>query len=286
LLESPKYQRDIFGKSAGSALKNLAAISEIKKCQIPLPPIAEQRRIAAILDKADAIRRKRKQAIQYTEELLRATFLDMFGDTSSKTWEVTTVAHLSKPEKGSIRTGPFGSQLLHGEFVESGVAVLGIDNAVQNQFSWAKPRFITPEKYKKLRRYRVFPGDVLITIMGTCGRCAIVPYDIPESINTKHLCCISLDEKRCLPEFLHSYFLIHPMSRQYLDRHAKGAVMDGLNMGVIKKLPVSIPPLNLQQIYKTTLQSINNLKVKLKKQNQESDNLFNSLLQRAFRGEL
>jgi len=90
LLESPKYQRDIFGKSAGSALKNLAAISEIKKCKIPLPPLEEQRRIAAILDKADGVRRKRKEAIRLTEELLRSTFLEMFGDpvTNPKGWEI------------------------------------------------------------------------------------------------------------------------------------------------------------------------------------------------------
>jgi len=258
----------------------------IKDTKIPHPPLNEQIRIAQILDKADEIRQKRKQAIILTEELLKSTFLEMFGDHKLNQWELTTIENIISNQKNSIRTGPFGSQLLHSEFVEQGIAVLGIDNAVNNYFTWGQKRFITEEKYKQLKRYTVKAKDVIITIMGTCGRCAIIPENICLSINTKHLCCITLNYEKCLPEFLHSYFLIHPQSKHYLSKHTKGAIMDGLNMTIIKKMPIPLVPINLQKQYKNIYSHLNFILEKNKTFLQESENLFNSLLQKAFKGEL
>jgi len=260
--------------------------NDVARLRIPLPPLPEQRRIAAILDKADEVRRKRQEAVRLTDDLLRSAFLDMFGDPVTKSWPILSIAEVVHPGRGSIRTGPFGSQLLHSEFVDEGVAVLGIDNVVANEFRWGERRFISENKYNQLKRYTVRPGDVLITIMGTCGRCAVVPDDIPVAINTKHLCCITLNQEICLPSYLHAYFLEHPIARQYLNKAAKGAIMAGLNMGLIKEMPIPIPPMNQQMHFAKISRNIQTIKGSLKNAAKESEVLFDSLVQRAFKGEL
>ena len=210
----------------------------------------------------------------------------MFGGSQSEDWPQEKIENLASDKPNAIRTGPFGSQLLHSEFVDEGIAVLGIDNVVQNFFSWTARRFITKEKYEALKRYRVFPDDVLITIMGTCGRCAIVPDDIPESINTKHLCCITLDRKRCLPVYLHACFLNHPKILRQLGISERGAVMPGLNMQIIKNLSVPLPPISLQQQFAAIVHSFERSKRQWQAGECQADQLFRSLQQRAFSGQL
>ncbi|MBI2204257.1 MAG: restriction endonuclease subunit S [Candidatus Rokubacteria bacterium] len=251
-----------------------------------LPPLPEQRRIAEVLDRAEALRAKRRAALARLDTLTQAIFLGMFGDLAARGWSMGTIADIAAPGDGSIRTGPFGSQLLHSEFTDSGIAVLGIDNVVANEFRWEERRFISETKYRHLRRYTVRPGDVLITIMGTCGRCAVVPNDVPTAINTKHLCCITTDQTKCLPTFLHAYFLRHPLAEKYLRTAAKGAIMAGLNMGIIEAMPIPLPPIDLQCDFASRVATIGRVKAGYRASLAELDTLFASLQHRAFRGEL
>lgn len=257
-------------------------LGNLKKIEIPLPPLEEQKRIADILDKADQLRQKCRQAIALLDSLTQSIFLEMFGEIACLAWPTATIGEVAT----DMRTGPFGSQLLHSEFVDEGIAVLGIDNAVNNRFEWGKARFITEEKYRQLSRYTVRPDDVLITIMGTCGRCAVVPDDIPTAINTKHVCCITLDRSRVLPHYLHSCFLNNPGVLRQLGVQAKGAVMPGLNMGIIKSLNIPVPPVALQQTFKERLSSLSQQSIAAGTAADKSDSLFASLQHRAFSGQL
>ncbi len=266
----------------GSAGQKRIPADFLKRLEIPLPPLDEQRRIAVILDKADALRRKRKQALDLLDTISESIFRDLFVAKEQTTWPEITVDQLAT----NIRTGPFGSQLLHSEFVEEGVAVLGIDNAVSNEFRWGKRRYITEGKYADLRRYTVLPGDILITIMGTCGRCAIVPDGISRAINTKHLCCITLDSNRCLPEYLHAAFLLHPNILKQLGIQTKGAIMPGLNMGIVKSLSLRLPPLALQRKFADAYRNFISQKESMRNSDKYLSSLFSSLQHRAFTGQL
>lgn len=283
-LRRQSFVDDVSSLSSGANLPRISP-KVLSEMQIPLPPLEEQRRIATILDKADALRAQRRAAIGKLDELLQSVFIEMFEQSEETDWDEMTVADVVDPISG-MRTGPFGSQLLHSEFVSKGVAVLGIDNVVSNEFRWGERRFIMEEKYRTLKRYTVRPGDVLITIMGTNGRCAVVPKDIPLAINTKHLCCITLDKSKCLPEFLHSYFLRHSRAKRYLGGKAKGAIMAGLNMGIIKAMPIQLPALKRQKKFVDIAARIEAQKQIMQLAAEKTDSLFASLQQRAFSGKL
>jgi type I restriction enzyme S subunit len=270
-----------FQRSSNTTNISNLRVSELEDLELDLPSLSDQQRIAGQLEQADRLRRTRRYALELSDTFLPAAFLQLFGATGGN-FPQSTVEDLAADKPHAIRTGPFGSQLLHSEFTDSGIVVLGIDNAVNNRFLWDERRYITPEKYGQLKRYTVFPGDVIITIMGTCGRCAIVPDGIPTAINTKHLCCITLDRKRCLPIYLHGAFLNHPFIRHQLHAATKGAIMEGLNMEIIKGLRIPLPPLPIQQDFAALVARHERLRGVQRESLRQSEHLFASLLHTAF----
>ncbi|WP_008308256.1 restriction endonuclease subunit S [Leptolyngbya sp. PCC 6406] len=161
-IKSPLYIRQIEHASTGTAIKNYGP-SHLKKMIIPLPPIAEQRRIAAILDKADAIRRKRKQAIQYTEELLRAAFLDMFGDpvTNPKRWEIWSMKDVIKNISTGWSAGGEEEPLKEDEWGVLKISSVTTGEFIPTEFkNVGKPPFKKPTIVPK-------KGDLLFTRANT-----------------------------------------------------------------------------------------------------------------------
>lgn len=271
----------------GAGLKHISKkyISNIK---IPVLPLVEQQKTALFLTRIETLIQKREESIQLLDELIKSTFLEMFSfNDERKNWKEVLISNLAQKKKGSMRTGPFGSNLLRSEFTASGdVAVLGIDNAVKNKFEWGKKRFITFEKYETLKGYKIYPGDIIITIMGTIGRTAVIPADIPLSINTKHLAAITLDQNISNAYFLAYYLRKDPALLNQIRKKKKGAILDGLNLTIIKNLKIELPPKFLQDKFASIITKIEATKKKYQTSLKELNNLFNSTAQKAFKGEL
>lgn len=217
------------------------------KEKLPLHDLEEQRKIADILSKTTNTILLRKQQLSKLDELVKSQFIEMFCSSivGAENWPLVKIEEISK----KLRTGPFGSALLHSEFVDSGVFVLGIDNAVENHFSYNRMRYIKEEKYEKLKQYTVNSGDVIVTIMGTVGRSAVIPDGFPKAINTKHLACLTLNKNVADSHFISYAFQEHPVLLEQLHSQSKGAIMAGLNLKIIKNLQFQLPPLSMQQIF-------------------------------------
>ena len=259
VLRSPRSIAYYASKFNGS-IKRRERLSDkdFLQMRIPCPSVDEQIYAIEVLDKTIALIDSRKQQLSELDNFIKARFIELFVATDvASEWPYCTIADVSN----DMRTGPFGSALHHDEFVDDGVFVLGIDNAVENKFSYNRMRYITEEKYQQLKRYTVHPGDVIITIMGTVGRSAVIPADMPKAINTKHLACITPNVEMVNAQFLSCAFQIHPGIRAQLQKQCKGAIMDGLNLTVIKGLSFRIPPINLQNQFVEFVQQIDKSKL-------------------------
>ena len=286
-LRRPEMVQLAASRTSGANLPRLSP-SVLAEFMVSFPEsLEEQRRIARMLDKVDYVRRQRKESIDLADQFLRSVFLDAFVDSRfGDRFRTTKISRLLANGPDSIRTGPFGSQLKHSEFVSEGIPVLGIDNVVSNEFRWTTSRYLPPEKYESFKRYRVFPEDVIVTIMGTTGRVAVAPLDLPVCMSTKHLCVLTLDRQVVDPYFLWGALRFDRKVRDQAKAASGGAIMEGWNMGIIKELEVRIPGIETQRRFRKIYEGAVAAKTKCLTLLESSEQLFASLAQRAFSGVL
>jgi type I restriction enzyme S subunit len=253
---------------------------EFLSTKIYVPPLEEQRRIAAILDKADGVRRKRKEAIRLTEELLKSTFLEMFGDpvTNPKGWEIKKLEEVTTKITDGVHSRP--------NYTEQGVPFISVKDITTGELKFDDCKFISEEDHKKYKK-RCNPdlGDILYTKVGaTYGRPALVNVKSEFSLYVS-VCLIKPQRDLIFPEFLKEALATPALKRQ-ADRSIKGIGVPDLHLNMIKDFIVPVPPIYKQKEFLEIASKIQSSKESLTSCSQESENLFNSLLQRAFRGEL
>jgi type I restriction enzyme S subunit len=286
-LTSPKF-RNWSSSSSGANIKNIR-ISELAEFEIPLPPLEEQKRIAAILDKADAIRRKRQEALKLADEFLRAVFLDMFGDPveNTKGWEVKKLKDLStKILSGNTPSG--GSAV----YVEKGITFFRSQNVWKNNLVFEDIAYIDEKTHKSMSKSSLKNRDILITKTGrintensSLGRAALYEgADDSANING-HVYLIRLADKS-LCEFI-LFILTTKEYREYIRSVCVGGIdKRQLNKEHLEQFPIILPPAELQTQFINILKIVNLKREKALHGLKDSTELFDSLIQKAFSGKL
>lgn len=251
---------------------------------IKVPPIEEQRRIAAILDQAETLRTQRRTALALLDSLTQSLFLDMFGHpaTNPKGWSTMPIGETAV----KFSDGPFGSNLKSSHYRESGIRVIRLQNIGVGKFFDKDKAFISQEHFDTLRKHECLPGDVLIGTLGEPNlRACIQPTTLKCSLNKAD--CVQL---RPNPKIATAEFLCALLNQPAVETMAQdlmlGQTRVRISMGRLRGLVVPIPPLPLQQTFATRIQSIEALKATHRRALAALDELFASLQQRAFAGQL
>ena len=276
-----QFMRTISGVG-GSLLRARPDI--VAQIEIPLPPLAEQKRIAAILDKAGAISRKRRQAIQLAGEFLRSVFLDMFGDPvwNPKGWKEARLDQISEIVSGVTK----GRKLINKATVL--VPYMRVANVQDGRILIDDVQEIEALE-SEIEKFRLKRGDILLTEGGDpdkLGRGAVWKGEIDPCIHQNHIFRVRTTKKIILPEYLSALIGSQRGKRYFLKEAKQTTGVASINKTQLSGFPVLVPPIVTQYEYLRRLEKFDHMvDLQMNKYN-ESGKLFNSIVQRAFRGEI
>jgi len=279
LLQFLRIQGSHFDQQArGATIKGITR-DVIERLEIPLPPIAQQKRIAAILDKAEELRGLRRQALEALDAIAQSIFLEMFGDpvTNPKGWQTS---HLRKV-CDEINDCPHSTPT----WTEHGVVCLRTSNLTEGSWHWEDTRFVSMETYhERSKRGYILAGDIILSREGTVGVAAIVTLEMKVCMGQR------LVQLRPSASILTSEFtlqhLLYVLAPTRLSRLMVGSTSQHLNVKELKDLRIPLPPLPLQQEFTRRVEAIEQLKTTHRESLTQLNALFASLQHRAFRGEL
>jgi len=252
-VKTPTFVADMTAKASG---QSYPAVSDrmVKESRIPLPPLDEQRRIAAILDKAEEVCDKARQAAGKTAQLRESVFLDMFGDPIEQLKTGRTV-----PLSELLCFLTSGSRGWAAFYSDVGAKFLRIQNVGRGCMLLDDTAYVNAPATAEAKRTRVEPGDVLMSITADLGRVGVVPNDIGEAYINQHL---SILRPSNIDPYYLCAFLISEAGQRQIQTSNKGGVKAGLNFDDIRNICVAVPPSHTQDRFRQSLESINELEIK------------------------
>lgn len=280
-----QWQRRVF-EGLCTQWVNQASVrkEDLLALEVPVPPLAEQKRIASILEKADRLRRLRRYAQQMSETYLQSVFVQMFGDpvTNPMVWKVERLKDISE----TFSDGPFGSNLKTEHYTDSGVRVVRLQNIGVGRFIDDDKEFISHSHFKTLEKYRCLPGDVIVGTLGAPNlRACILPDSIPEALNKADCVQIRPKADKANSEYI-CWLLNLPATLFLAQGMILGQTRSRISMGRLSELIVPIAPLDLQERFAQIVRNYERLRTQQREAARQAEHLFQTLLHRTFRGEL
>lgn len=292
---SPKYlayflltQKTNLLKLGGSTSYCHINTINLGKLKVPLPPLETQRRIVAILNKAEETRSLRAQADELLGKLPFSIFIEMFGDPMKniKGWNIVTPADVASDDKNAITIGPFGSDLLAKDYRSQGVPLIFVRNIRENKFQGNDIRFVDESKGEELKSHRVNPGDVLMTKMGDPpGDVALYPENVQPGIITADCIKLTLNPRIANASFILWVFRTDYVRNQVI-RSTKGAAQQKINLSTFRSIKFPLPEIELQNQFSEKVNQVEEIRNLQALSNPQIEHLLASLMHKAFVGDL
>ena len=252
----------------------------LKDVDIPLPPLEEQCQIAALLDKVSSLIAKRRQQLDKLDELVKAKFVEMFGDMvlNTKGWSTQPLEEIADIVSGITK----GRKVKEQGLIE--VPYMAVSNVKDGYIDWTTVKTISAT-HSEIEQYRLLPDDILMTEGGDpdkLGRGAIIQNPPENCIHQNHIFRVRLDETLLLPCYF-AEFLKHQKAKQYFLRCAKQTTgIASINMRQLKGLPTLVPPLELQNQFAAFVGQTEKTKTTISRSLEKLETLKKALMQEYF----
>jgi len=252
--------QEMVSKTHGATMKHIIK-KDFDNTLIPFPTLDKQIEIANILGKVEKLIDDRNDELLYLDNLIKARFVEMFGDPikNPKEWPVFLIEDVVAKEKNALKAGPFGSDLRKEYYVNSGYKIYGQEQVIREN-PFFGDYYISEEKFKQLENCSVQAGDVLISLVGTYGKLLIIPEQFEPGIINPRLMKITFDKTKVNPYYFKYFFQSEALKRALAD-NTHGGTMDILNLGIVRKLRLPLPPLKFQNDFNVFIKQIDKSKV-------------------------
>ena len=256
--ESQKFLRQIGRITKKSVNQASFTVTALKELEIPLASIIVQRDISEKLKKVDWLVSLRKQQLAKLDELVKARFVEMFGDVflNPMQWPEKTLENMANIVSGITK----GRKTAEADLQE--VPYMAVSNVKDGYIDWTTVKTILATR-REIEQYRLMPDDILMTEGGDpdkVGRGAIIKMPLKNSIHQNHIFRVRLNEQEILPDFLAEYLQHQKAKRYFLGCAKQTTGIASINMRQLKALPTLVPPLSLQKQFAAFVERVDQQK--------------------------